>query len=128
MPQLLRRLLSALYHREAQYIFVRKIEAQQARPALNKAVEQMGITCLFVESLEAWQKVEAEIPSSIRDSANQLRQRVAQGCLVILARRSKSSGTGHEVLGYGIYEPGVFSALGRKGKVSSDVLFNHYLE
>lgn len=128
LHQLARDVLATLYQHETQYIFVRKIAAQPTLSARAEAAERRGTTCRFVESLEALQEVEAEIPASIRDSVAQLQQRVEQGCMVILARRPKLSGRGQEVIGYGIYEPGIFSALGRRGKVSSAVLFNHYLE
>ena len=80
-----------------------------------------------MESAAALQEVAREIPATMRDSADQLKTRLDRGCLVILVRRPHPSGRGHEVIGYGIYEPGVFSALGRKGKVSPDGLFNHYM-
>lgn len=125
---LARAVLLSFYHRQAQYILMKAIENRAHVAPANTAEEKMGIECLIVESAEALQAVAREIPTSIRDSADQMKKRLEQGCLVILARRPKSSATGQEVIGYGIYEPGVFSALGRKGKVSSDILFNHYLE
>jgi GNAT superfamily N-acetyltransferase len=122
-----RRVLAALYSRDAQYIFVRKIEAR-ALASCSDAIETLGITCVFVESVAALREIEEEIPLSLRDSRDELQRRLAQGCSVIAARRPKPSGVGHEVIGYGINEPGVFSALGRRGKLPPDILFNHYLE
>ena len=125
---LARAVLLSFYHRQAQYILMKAIENRAHVAPTNTAEEKIGIECLIVESAEALQAVAREIPTAIRDSADQMKKRLERGCLVILARRPHPSGTGHEVIGYGIYEPGVFSALGRRGKVSSDILFNHYLE
>jgi GNAT superfamily N-acetyltransferase len=115
--------LAALYQRDAQLIFVRKIPASGASVSSSKS---LGVTCVFVESTAALRAIERELPLSIRDSVDQLRQRLAQGCSVIVIR--KPSRAGHEVIGYGINEPGVFSALGRRGQLLPDVLFNHYIE
>lgn len=125
---LARRALATLYRRETQHIFVRRIPGHASRPLLSEAAEPGGTTCLFVESAAALREVEGEIPPAIRDSVDQLRKRLAEGCSVVLARRPHASGTGHDVIGYAINEPGVFSALGRRGRVSSDYLFNHYIE
>jgi GNAT superfamily N-acetyltransferase len=118
--------LAALYQRDAQLIFVRKIPASGTSAPSSEAAESLGVTCVFVESTAALRAIERELPLSIRDSVDQLRQRLAQGCSVIVVR--KPSRAGHEVIGYGINEPGVFSALGRRGQLLPDVLFNHYME
>jgi GNAT superfamily N-acetyltransferase len=118
--------VAALYQRDAQHIFVRRIPASGASIPRSEAAESLGVTCVFVESAAALRAIESEIPLSIRDSVDQLRQRLAQGCSVIVVR--KPSRAGHEVIGYGINEPGVFSALGRRGQLFPNVLFNHYLE
>jgi GNAT superfamily N-acetyltransferase len=116
----------ALYERETQYVFVRKIPASGVSVSGSEAGESLGVTCLFVESAAALRAIEREFPLSVRDSADQLRRRLAQGCSLIVVR--KPSRAGHEVIGYGINEPGVFSALGRGGQLLPDVLFNHYIE
>src|SRR5262245_2128050 len=97
---LLRRLLRALYQCQTQEVFVRRIPLQPALLARAEAAEQRGATCLWMESLDALHKIEAEFPSSVRDSVDQLRRRVAQGCVVIVVWRPKPSGSGPEVLGY----------------------------
>jgi len=124
---LTRRVFAALYTRDAQFIFVRKIDAARVLASRSEATETSGITCVFVESTAALREIEEEIPLSIRDSPDELRRRLTQGCSVIVARWPKPSGVGHEIIGYGINEPGVYSALGRRGKLPSDILFNHYL-
>jgi GNAT superfamily N-acetyltransferase len=118
--------VAALYQRDAQHIFVWKIPASGASVPHSEAAEGLDVACMFVESAAAFRAIERELPLSIRDSADQLRQRLAQGCSVIVVR--KPSRAGHEVIGYGINEPGVFSALGRRGQLFPDVLFNHYIE
>jgi len=128
LDQLGRRVLAALYSRDAQYIFVRKIEPPRALASRSEASEALGITCIFVESAAALREIEDDIPWPFRDSRDELQRRLAQGCSVILAQRPKPSGVGHELIGYGINEPAVFSALGRRGKLPSNILFNHYLE
>jgi GNAT superfamily N-acetyltransferase len=69
-----------------------------------------------------------EFASSFRDSVAALRQRLAQGCVIFLARTPKPDGSGHRVVGYRLAEPGVFSALGFKHKISPNILFIHYIE
>lgn len=126
--QLHRSVLAALYHRDTQYIFVRKIETRAALAPRNEVAKKLGVTCMVVESAAVFREMADEIPLSIRDSVGQLQQRLTQNCSVIVARRPKSSGTGHEVIAYAIYEPGVFSALGRTGRLPPDILFNHHIE
>ena len=68
------------------------------------------------------------MPSSARDSMEDLETRLGEGSLVFLASRSAGEGAGQEVVGYCICERGVFSALGRKMTTSPDILFSHYIE
>jgi L-amino acid N-acyltransferase YncA len=128
MCQLTCKLLTSLYHREAQYILLKRVASQEASRPGPREGSETETTCLLVESVEALQEVAREIPTTMRDSVDQLKQRVAQGCIVTLARRPQKAAAGQQVIGYGIYERGVFSALGRQGTVSSDLLFNHYIE
>lgn len=123
-----RTLFTALYHREVQYILLKRVESQKAvSPAPGKE-GGAGTECLIVESAAALQEVVREMPATMRDSVDTLKERLERGCAVILARRPRRSEAGQEVVGYNICERGVFSALGRKRKIASDILFAHYTE
>jgi hypothetical protein len=65
---------------------------------------------------------------AVRFSVRSLRQKVQEGAIVILARRPSPTGDGRVVVGYGVYQQGVFPFLRRVGKISSDLFFCHYLE
>ncbi|MEW6298983.1 MAG: hypothetical protein AB1671_14810 [Thermodesulfobacteriota bacterium] len=128
MIRLARDLLTSVYHYQMQYITSRRLDRDVVDDLANQTRERLKIECLVVESTEAFQAVKDEIPSSMRDSVDDLNRRLAQGCIITLARKPKDEGGGKEVIGYSIAERGVFSALGRRGKVSPDVLFGHYVE
>ena len=85
------------------------------------------LACMVVDSLEAFHGVMREIPAAFRDSVDELARRVAHGCVLCLVRRDDGE-TGHEVIAYEIAERGVFSALGRRRPVASDIIFSHYVE
>ena len=112
--------VAALYQRDAQHIFVRKIPPPARRyPAVKRRRAWASHACSWNQQQPC--AIQRRDSLLIRDS-----QRLAQGCSVIVVR--KPSRAGHEVIGYGINEPGVFSALGRRGQLFPNVLFNHYLE
>lgn len=92
------------------------------------AAREMKTECLVVDSPAALAAVAQEFPASFRDSVETLTQRVAQGCVVVLARRPRTEGRGKKVIGYNISERGVFLALGRRGTLSPEVVFSHYWE
>jgi len=72
----------------------------------------------MIASPGALDAVASEIPATFRDSVGELRRRVAEGCIVCLARRASK-----EVVGYELAERGVFSALGRRRTVAATVIF-----
>lgn len=126
--QIARKLIAPFYQREVQYILIQSIESQDAADPVNKEGDSSGTECLILESSESLCAVESEIPSSFRYSVADLKEHLAQGCIVFLARRPKNTGSGKEVVGYNISQRGVFSAFGRKRRISSDILFTHYTE
>lgn len=85
------------------------------------------IECIIVESSASLRPFENEIPNSFRDSADRLKRRLDEGCVIILALK-RTEEQRHAILGYILAERGVFSALGRKLTVGPDVLFGHYIE
>jgi ribosomal protein S18 acetylase RimI-like enzyme len=111
-----------------QSVYVAAWDVAQNLAQLGKTDFPPGIECAVVESPEQIEAYEDEMPSSFRDSVESLKQRVAQGCVVFLARMPKQDGPGRQVVGYRLAEKGVFSALDLKGKVSQDILFIHYIE
>jgi hypothetical protein len=83
---------------------------------------------IIIESTGELQPFLSEFGLPFRDSVDSLKKRLDQGCTLILARRAKQGEACHEVVGYSIMELGGFSAAGIKGKLSSDILFVHYVE
>jgi hypothetical protein len=117
--------VTSVYARQRQVITVKHLDRAPAPRPLSCDPK---IECLAVESVLTLDALAAEIPGSFRDSVDDLRRRLAQGCLVFLARRVRDDGTGHEIVGYEISERGVFSALGRRHRVADDIVFSHYAE
>jgi ribosomal protein S18 acetylase RimI-like enzyme len=72
--------------------------------------------------------IKHEMPASFRDSPGRLKERLQEGCVVILAFTRRKEPDGLAILGYLIAEKGVVSALGRKRTVAPDVLYGHYIE
>jgi GNAT superfamily N-acetyltransferase len=121
-----RKLASSICHRESAYVSARDVAQNLAR--FDKTDFPPGIECAVVEYAEQLDAYSAEIPSSFRDSVQSLKQRLAQGCIVFLARIPKQDAPGRHVVGYRLAERGVFSVFDLKGKVSQDILFIHYIE
>lgn len=126
--QIARKLFASLYHRQVQYIMVKRLDPRATIGSGKVAAEDLDIECLLVESPAALGAIASEIPTSIRDSVAALRRRLEQGCLVVFARRPRQNGAGKEVIGYTVCERGIFSALGRRKQVCADMLFTHYME
>jgi ribosomal protein S18 acetylase RimI-like enzyme len=121
-----RKLAKSIWRRESAYVSARDVAQNLAR--FGKTDFPPGIECVVVESPEAIEAYRDEIPSSFRDSAERLKQRLAEGCVVFLARLPKQNGQDRRVVGYRLAEKGVFSVLDLKSKVSHDILFIHYIE
>lgn len=126
--QIAYKLLASLYHRQTQYILLKMISPQFAAEPDTVAAESLGLTCTTVESADALQAGGYELAPSFRDSVARLQDRLRHGCVVFLAHRPRAGGAGQEVIGYSLSERGVFSALGRREKISPNILFNHYME
>jgi hypothetical protein len=115
----------SLYARHRQLITVKRLDV--ASFAEQPVMADPTIECVAVDSPARLRELAAEIPESFRDSAADLARRVSHGCVVFLARRPRHAG-GHEIVGYEISERGIFSALGRRHRMSEDVIFSHYAE
>lgn len=126
--QIARKLIAPIYQREVQYILTKSVESQDAADPVNEEGDSPGTECIVLESSESLCAMETEIPSSFRYSVEDLKEHLEQGCTVFLARRPMITGSGKEVVGYNISQRGVFSAFGRKRRISSDIFFSHYTE
>ena len=93
-----------------------------------KNESDLAAECLILEPGASLGPFAAEFSQPFRDSFESLKQRLDQGCALILARRAQQGGTGQEIVGYTIMELGGFSAAGIKGKIAKDILFVHYTE
>ncbi|HEV8713241.1 MAG TPA: hypothetical protein VGX03_10475 [Candidatus Binatia bacterium] len=60
--QAARQLLTALYHRDVQYVFVRRLDGQDQHGSPREGKEDKGTDCLLVESPHTLQAVAEEIP------------------------------------------------------------------
>jgi GNAT superfamily N-acetyltransferase len=113
-----------VYSHDVQYVRGRIVHGPTV--GLNTS-NSAKIECIVVESVASLRRFENEIPNSFRDSAERLKKRLAEGCIVIIALK-RTETQRHAIIGYILAERGVFSALGRKLKVTPDVLFGHYIE
>jgi hypothetical protein len=124
LGHLTRALAMSVFSFQRQFITLKSLDADaQAPPPTDGCTE-----CVIVDSPDALDAFAADIGASFRDSVATLKARVARGCVVCLARRPRPNGAGSLVVGYEIAERGVFSALGRRIRVSGDVVFSHYVE
>lgn len=89
---------------------------------------KMAIECVIVEPGGSLESFAPEFSFRFRDSLDSLKERLDQGCVLILARSAKENNTGNRIVGYTIMERGGFSAAGIKKKISPDILFVHYAE
>lgn len=127
IPRIVRRLLASLYQHQVQYIELRPL-GDGRLDIEDVAAEHRGIECVPIESAEALQPFVDEFPTTLRDSVADLQERLAGGCIAFLVRRPRDVGDGMEVVGYNLSERGVFSAVGRRGRISPDLLFGHWGE
>jgi len=118
LGQLRRTVRTSLFSRQRQYITLKHIggATPEAPPPTDGRTE-----CLIVDSPEALDAIADDICASFRDSVSALRARVARGCVLCVARRPRTDRPGSVVVGYEIAERGIFSALGRRIAVPSDV-------
>jgi ribosomal protein S18 acetylase RimI-like enzyme len=121
-----RKLCSSIFCRESVHISARDVA--DALNGLGRLEFSQSLEHAVLESPEQIDFYGSEFASSFRDSVADLRQRLAQGCVIFLARIAKQDGSGHQVVGYRLAERGVFSALGLKNKISPNILFIHYIE
>jgi hypothetical protein len=121
---LARRIATAVYFRQRQYITVQRIGATTEANALTA---DRKMQCVTLSSREALTAIAAHIPAAFRDSVADLDSRVANGCVLTLAFRRADDGD-LEIVGYELAERGVFSALGRRHPAPPDVVFSHWAE
>ena len=122
----LRAAAAAVYCRQVQYITVKRLDLPG--PARHSPATDHETTCVIADSEDAVEALASEIPATFRDSVDELRRRVAVGCVACFARRKRSDGAGHEVVGYELAQRGIFSALGRRNFAGHDVVFSHWAE
>jgi len=118
-----RALVTSVYCRQQQYITVKQIAGGSAASPVQDRVH-----CLIADTPPLLEAIAPELPKTFRDSPDDLRRRVAQGCTVCVARRRRDDGAGYDVVGYELAERGVFSAQGRRYVVGAHVVFSHWSE
>lgn len=121
LGQLIRAFGSPLYQREVRYVVARRVHEQSPYDSANSDGE-----CHILESVDALQAVESEIPSTIFHSIEGLKSRLERGCILFLAFAHEQFQ--RNFVGYSIEQRGVIATLGREFSVSPDILFNHYRE
>ena len=119
-------LASSLYSRQVQYITVQPIAPDAARARLT--IADGLVEGLVLDSVGALHALASQYPAAVfRDAVDELGARIASGCVVSLARLVSPIGAG-EIVGYELAERGVFSALGRRRIVGSEIVFSHWAE
>ncbi len=116
--QLLRKLLGPIYRHEVQYILMKDPDLNFDPSAANAEVRN----CV-IETVNGLQQIETELPAII--PLETIRRRLETGCIAVFAYRERAEKEEKEIVGYSICERGVFSSLGRRRSVSSEVLFTH---
>jgi len=119
-----RKLITLIYERQVEHITVRRVHGQD--PVEPGRIEGNNSTTdgLSVERLESLHYMWSEI--SHLGSSDNLTNRLQRGAIVFLAIRK--TGSGRQLVGYGIFQRGIFWVHGRAAEVSSDVLFSRYIE
>lgn len=123
-----RTVLSPLYQREVRYIVTRKISPRPLFGAREKGTMQAESECVTVDSLEALRQIEKEIPSSTTYSLEDLREYVAQGCVIFFIFAAQGEGRERTFVGYSVYQRGVIVVLGRKKPSPFDLFFARFWE
>jgi ribosomal protein S18 acetylase RimI-like enzyme len=122
--RLLHALRATIWQREVVEISGRVVSDQLIK--MRQMEYPSDIECAVVESAE---ELEAfKISPACRDSSERLTKRLSEGCVVFFAIRRRETTAPHEVLGYCLTQRGVFSALGRKTRLASDIFFTHHIE
>jgi GNAT superfamily N-acetyltransferase len=123
---LARTVATSLYSRQCQHITVQGIGVTDAASFTGTTMDRK-IQCVIVDSPDALEAIAQHVPATFRDSVDELKKRVAQGCVLSLALRPNDAG-GAEIVGYELAERGVFSALGRRLVAPPEVIFSHWAE
>jgi hypothetical protein len=121
-----RSLLRSIYSYQIQEVRGRIIRDKD--PVPSGCENENAIECVIVEPGTSLEPFASEFSLPFRDSFESLKERLHQGCVLILARCSREGGSGKVIAGYSIMECGGFSAAGIRGKISPDILFVHYTE
>jgi hypothetical protein len=121
-------LMSSVCDYQIQEVRGRIIADQDPVVARRENEIKLAIECSIVEAGDALEPFAAEFSLPFRDSFDALKQRLDQGCALILARHAQQNGAGNEVVAYSIVERGGFSAAGIKGKIAKSILFIHHTE
>jgi GNAT superfamily N-acetyltransferase len=128
LGDLARVVITSLFSRQRQFITLKFLNGAEEEATALPGSAPPQTECFMVESMTAFERIAKDIGTSFRDSPEDLRARVAAGCVLCVARRPRRRGPGMEIVGYEIAERGVFSALGRRTPVADDVIFSHYVE
>ena len=121
---LTRAIATAVYSRQRQYITVQRVGAAGS---IGRRGVDRKVQCATLTSLESVEAIAHHLPAAFRDSAEQLKNRVAHGCVLTLAFVRSDNGS-LEIVGYELAERGVFSALGRRHPAPADAIFSHWAE
>jgi len=124
----LRRLLHAVLRWQKLYIVVRNVDLADPETNSTHRSGESAIECDVLATKSALFALKDEFPQSFRDSIERLAGRLADGCIVFVLRTGDALSKGNRIVGYSICQPGVFSAFGGVRRISSDIIFGHYLE
>lgn len=120
--------ISPFYQREVRHVVARKIPPQLPYAAEVRGKARAEGECVTVDSLEALRLIEKDIPSSMTYSLADLRTYITQGCVIFFVFALPTKERARAFAGYGIYQRGVITILGRKKKSPFDLLFGIFRE
>jgi L-amino acid N-acyltransferase YncA len=123
-----RRLLHAVLRWQKLYIVVLNVNAVDPEAHSQIQPGESTIQCDVLETRSALFALKREFPQSFRDSIERLAGRLDNGCIVFVLRTGDAPSERRRIVGYSICQPGVFSAFGSVRRISSDIIFGHYLE
>jgi L-amino acid N-acyltransferase YncA len=125
VKKIIKKLISPFYQKEVQYVWLRGPKGASNAPSPWSAIEGDRTECIVLESLKSFDYLRSQIPPSL---ATKLEMRLKEGCILFMAQRLTKDGSRKQIVGYNIAQQGVFSALGHVERVSSSILFSHYIE
>lgn len=118
------RLLRPIYHHQRQAIFFNDLQHDAGMGGGAEERDGARVECLTLLSPDLLDSYRDEVSDDVWPG---LKRRFKDGRIAFLARAIEKGEDRGTIVGYSLWEPGVFSAMGRHGSVAPDILFGHYI-